>query len=260
MIILEEDERLTDEELYADEETPEELTFESAEEPTEQVEEELPEKYSGKSVAEVVRMHQEAEKLLGKQSSEVGELRGVVDTYIQNQLKPQEPEPEEDTPDFFDDPEKAVARAIENHPRMKEAQQASDNYRKQSAMSQIQQKHPDMNDIIQDAGFAEWVQASKIRTTLYQHADQGFDADAADELLTNWKERKGIVTQTVELEKAQRKDAVKRASTGATRGTGETSRKIYRRSDLINMMNTDPDRYEAHSEEIMSAYREGRVK
>lgn len=258
MIIVEDDERLTDEELLAEEETHEELTFEGTEEPPE--EEALPEKYSGKSVAEVVRMHQEAEKLLGKQSSEVGELRGVVDSYIQNQLKPQEPEPEEDTPDFFDDPERAVARAIENHPRMKEAQQVTDNYRRQSAMSQIQQKHPDMNDIVQDVAFADWIRASKIRTTLYQHADQGFDADAADELLTNWKERKGIVTQTVELEKAQRKDAIKRASTGSTRGTGETSRNIYRRSDLIDMMNNDPDRYEAQSDDIYKAYQEGRVK
>ena len=49
-------------------------------------EEELPDKYKGKSTAEIVRMHQEAEKLLGRQSSEVGELRKVVDDYIQTQL------------------------------------------------------------------------------------------------------------------------------------------------------------------------------
>ena len=44
----------------------------------EQTETEVPDKYQGKSTAEIVRMHQEAEKLLGKQSSEVGELRKVV--------------------------------------------------------------------------------------------------------------------------------------------------------------------------------------
>jgi DNA polymerase II large subunit len=49
-------------------------------------EEDIPEKYKGKSTAEIVRMHQEAEKLLGRQSSEVGELRGVVDQYIKTQL------------------------------------------------------------------------------------------------------------------------------------------------------------------------------
>ena len=49
-------------------------------------EEDIPDKYKGKSTADIVRMHQEAEKLLGKQSGEVGELRSVVDNYIQTQL------------------------------------------------------------------------------------------------------------------------------------------------------------------------------
>ena len=35
----------------------------------------VPDKYAGKSVQEIVRMHQEAEKLLGRQSAEVGDLR-----------------------------------------------------------------------------------------------------------------------------------------------------------------------------------------
>ena len=38
----------------------------------------LPDKYQGKSTAEIVQMHQEAEKLLGRQSSEVGELRKML--------------------------------------------------------------------------------------------------------------------------------------------------------------------------------------
>jgi hypothetical protein len=64
----------------------------------------LPEKYQGKSLEEVVQMHQEAEKLLGRQSSEVGELRKVVDDYISSQTQsapqPQHVEPEDDI-DYF---------------------------------------------------------------------------------------------------------------------------------------------------------------
>ncbi len=49
-------------------------------------------------------MHQEAEKLLGRQSSEVGELRKVVDDYIQTQLSttnaPKKKDEEEQI-DFF---------------------------------------------------------------------------------------------------------------------------------------------------------------
>ena len=49
----------------------------------------LPDKYQGKSLEEVVQMHQEAEKLLGRQSSEVGELRKVVDDYISQTVRHQ---------------------------------------------------------------------------------------------------------------------------------------------------------------------------
>ena len=59
---------------------------EEQQETPEPQEPEIPDKYKGKSAEELVQMHQEAEKLLGRQSSEVGELRKVVDTYIQTQL------------------------------------------------------------------------------------------------------------------------------------------------------------------------------
>jgi hypothetical protein len=116
---------LIDERLPEDVETEQEEVSQIQEEPqvedTPQEEDEIPEKYQGKSTAEIVRMHQEAEKLLGRQSSEVGELRSVVDNYIQTQLDTNTPatqEPEEDI-DFFSDPDKAVERAIKNHPLLR---------------------------------------------------------------------------------------------------------------------------------------------
>ena len=239
-------------------------TEDTIESPEEEVAQEtVPEKYQNKSLQEVVQMHQEAEKLLGKQSSEVGELRGVVDDYIQTQLAQQAPvqQQEEDDTDFFVDPQAAVSRAIENHPSIKEANQVTQNYKKQTALSQLQSKHPDMNTIVQDANFAEWIKASKIRTQLFVQADQQYDYDAADELFSLWKERASVAQQTVAVEKQARKQQVKSASTGNARGTGQGSRKkVYRRADIIKLMKTDPDRYASLSEEIFQAYADGRVK
>jgi hypothetical protein len=220
----------------------------------------IPEKYQNKSLDELVRMHQEAEKLIGRQSSEVGELRTVVDQYLQTQLSPKAPQTTEDELDFFEDPERAVARAIERHPKIKEAEAISQQYRQQTALSQLQSKHPDMNNILNDQKFGEWVQASKIRTQLFAQANSQYDADAADELFSLWKERQATVQQTAAVEKSGRKQAVKSASTGNARGSAETSKKIYRRADIIKLMKTDPDRYQSLSEEIMKAYSEGRVK
>ena len=226
-------------------------------------EEEIPDKYKGKSTAEIVRMHQEAEKLLGRQSSEVGELRSVVDSYIQTQLDTNTPatqEPEEDI-DFFSDPDKAVERAIKNHPSIKAAEAQTQQYKQVTAQSHLQQRHPDMQEILQDGKFVEWIKGSKIRTQLFAQADTQYDYEAADELFTTWKERQQVVGQTVANEKASRKTAVKNASAGNAKGSGEAaSRKVYRRSDIIKLMQTDPDRYLSLSDEIMQAYQEGRVR
>jgi len=241
----------------------EETQLEEVEQPQEQPT--VPEKYQGKSMEEVVQMHQEAEKLLGRQSSEVGELRKVVDDYISNQTPTQAPqqqhvEPEDDI-DYFTDPQGAVNRAIENHPKIREAEQYTAQYKKQSSLSTLQAKHSDMQQILGDPKFAEWIKASKIRTQLFVQADQQYDADAADELFSLWKERKTVAHQTAKVEKQARKQTLKAASTGNARGSAEgTRRKVYRRADIIKLMKNDPDRYQAMSNEIMAAYAEGRVK
>lgn len=236
------------------------------EEQTEQPQEQstVPEKYQGKSLEEVVQMHQEAEKLLGRQSGEVGELRKVVDDYISNQTIAQAPqqtvEPEDDI-DYFTDPQGAVNRAIENHPKIREAQQYTEQYKKQSSLATLQAKHPDMQTILGDPKFAEWIKASKIRTQLFVAADQQYDSDSADELFTLWKERKVVAQQTANVEKQARKQTLKAASTGNARGSSQgTRKKVYRRADIIKLMRTDPDRYTALADEIMAAYAEGRVK
>ena len=246
-------------------ETPEEeTTLEEEEQEQETTEEqEVPQKYQGKSTAEIIRMHQEAEKLLGKQSSEVGELRKVVDDYIQTQLSEQAPkqsEPEEEI-DFFSEPDKAVARAIDNHPKIKEAEKISNQYRQSTAMAELQRRHPDMNEILQNDKFVDWIKGSKIRQQLFVQADQQYDYEAADELFTLWKERQQVVSQTAATEKTERKKAVKAASTGNVRGSGEQSaKKVYRRSDIIKLMKEDPERYMSLSNEIMAAYADGRVR
>ena len=255
------DERLDDEEQP--DETEQAGDFEN--DPVEQeTQSEIPDKYRGKFAEDLVRMHQEAEKLLGRQSSEVGELRQVVDSYIQTQLSNQQaPQQQEtvDEVDFFSDPEEAVKRAIDNHPKIREAESISKQYQKTTALSQLQKDHPDMQNILTDDKFAEWIKGSKIRTQLYVQADKQYDYEAAHELFTLWKERKQVVQQTANAEKQGRKQAVKNASTGAATGSSETkTRKIYRRADIIKLMRTDPERYQSLSDEIMKAYQEGRVR
>jgi hypothetical protein len=244
-----------------------EQSAEVIEQPQDPVEEDLeskiPEKYRGKSLHEVVQMHQEAEQVMSRHSAEVGELRKVVDEYIvtQTQSAPkQNVEPESDI-DYFTDPQGAVNRAIENHPKIKAAEEYSINYKRQSALAELNNKHPDMKSILSNARFQEWVNASKFRTQLFAQADKNYDAEAADELFSLWKEMQSVTQKTVNAEKQVRKQQLKSANTGNARGSGEKTReKRYRRIDLIKLKNNDPARYNAMADEILRAYKEGRVK
>ena len=252
-------------------ETTEELTNNSIEKPEEEQPQEpefnLPEKYQGKSVEQLVQMHQELEKFSGKQSTEVGELRRLVDEHIQTQLStqqaPQQQQQEDDGDDvdFFVDPKTAVSRAIDNHPKIREAEAYTQQAKQQATLAQLKSNHPDMESILQDPKFAEWIKGSKVRTQLFVQADQGYDYDAADELFSLWKERASVAQQTANVEKQARKNTLKSASTGNARGTAEASRKkVYRRADIIKLMRTDPERYQSLSDELLKAYAEGRVR
>ena len=255
----------TTEEFATLEEAPAEATAEAPVEPEVEApsEEDLPDKYKGKSASDIARMHQELEKRLGQQSSEVGELRRHFDEYVQSNVQAQQSAPEVvEEVDFFADPNAAMAKAIDNHPTLRQAQQVAAEMAKSQAIAQLKSAHPDMDNVLKDEGFKEWVRSSPIRRELFQQADARYDFEAANELITLYKERQGVVAQTAKVEKQHQKNEVKRASTGTARSNpeGATSKKIYRRRDIIELMNSDPKRYEALLPEIMKAYEEKRVK
>jgi len=250
------------------EEQPESRGYEDYVEPEqeEEVEDDLPEKYKGKDVKDIIAMHQNAEKLLGKQSSEVGELRKTVDDFIRTQTvtqqkqAPVQAEEDFDDLDFFENPKQAISKMLENHPSVKQSQQMAAQLAQQQTVAQLRATHPDYTKIVTDAGFIEWIGKSKVRTALLQKAD-AYDYDSADELFSLWKERQSIVNDTVKTETQARRQSVKSGSTGNAKGSNEPGRKkIYRRADIVELMAKDPERYQSLAAEIRQAYSEGRVK
>ena len=230
--------------------------------------EELPEKYRGKSAIEIAKMHQEAEKLIGRQANEVHEVRSLADQLLKQQLdsKAKEAKPIEESleEDFFADPASAVNRQVEKHPAVLEARQAALEMKRMKTAQQLSSKHPDFATIASDTGFQDWVKSSAIRLNLFAKADAEFDFESADELLSTYKELRQIkqqnqVQQSANVESKAQEQAMK-AATVDVGGAGETSRKVYRRADLIKLRMTDPERYMQLSDEIMDAYATGRVK
>lgn len=224
--------------------------------------EDIPDKYRGKSLKDIVAMHQEAEKLIGRQGSEVGELRKVVDDFIKTQTA-KESKVNETTvsdDDFFVEPKTAVNRAIDNHPAIKQAQEQALMMKREQTLAQLKSEFPNVQDVVQSPEFAEWIKSSRVRTELFARAETQFDYDSAKELLSTWNEKQSITKKVAETSKVDRDQQLKAADVGTANGTSETvGKKKYRRSDIIKLMQTDPDRYDAMSNEIMAAYREGRV-
>jgi hypothetical protein len=243
--------------------------FDQVEEPSQAIEQAVveetkptvPEKYQGKSVDDIIRMHQEAEKLIGKQAQEVGEVRKLADDLIKQNLQTNhKPIVEEPEVDFFEDPQKAIQNTVNRHPDVLAAKQATQEFKRMNIQQKLAATHPDFQQVVQDSGFTEWVKASPVRLSLYAKADGEYDFDSANELLSTYKQLKQVQTkQVAAVDNTARQQSLKAASVDVG-GTGESSKKIYRRADLIQLRMRDPDRYEALQPEIMAAYAEGRIK
>ena len=261
-------------EVFADPTHQEETSLEPTQQVanTEQVTEpEVPEKYKGKSLDDIVRMHQEAEKLIGRQAQEVGEVRKLADSLLKQQL-----ESKHDTQpvtaqeiDWFEDPARAVNQAVENNPILKQLQQQQAQQAQQAALNVIEKSHPDFISVAQSEDFQQWVGASKVRQQLFSQANN-YDADSALELLDTYKAIRGIQQNKEETSKAadeklkqadnaSRNKALKTAAVQQG-GTGESTKPIYRRADLIRLRMQDPKRYESMADDILQAYAENRVR
>jgi hypothetical protein len=217
---------------------------------------ELPEKYRAKSLEEVVRMHQEAEKLIGKQAQEVGEVRKLADELLKQNLNSKQQRIQEEEPevDFFENPQKAVQATIDRHPDVLAARQAGQDFKRMQIQQKLAKDHPDFSEVVNDSEFQNWVKSSPVRLGPYAIADREFVYDSANELLSTFKQLRGVkVKETEQAGNAARTKNMKAAQVDVG-GSGESSKRVYRRADLIRLKMTDPARYETLSDEIMQAY------
>lgn len=95
---------------------------------------------------------------------------------------------------------------------------------------------------------------------MYQEADKNFDFAVGDELFTTYKALRGHANvEATEEKSSNAKQALKKASVERGSGQGST-KKVYRRQDLIQLKLSNPAKYAAMEPEIMKAYTEKRVR
>jgi hypothetical protein len=251
-----------DEELQNLEEQLEESTGNPEVELEEEVvEDNVPEKYKGKSTDDIIKMHQEVEKLVGRQGSEVGELRKIVDDFVKANLTAPQKESVEEEVDFYDNPSEAVKQAIANNPDLQDVRNLKKELQETKVTQLLEKSYPDYIETVNSEPFVKWIQDSKVRSELFNKAHTQLDWDAANELLGTWKTLNQASAKAKELSSVDLKQQRKAASTGSAKGTGESSsKKVYRRIDIINLMQNNPTRYLDLADEITQAYQEGRVR
>lgn len=241
---------------------------------------EVPEHLRNKSPAELAKMYVEAQKLLGRQGQELGELRAHADAFLKANLaaqaaaarqqgaSAQRPKPMEDV-DFFANPKEAIERAVAEHPEVKRLRAENESVKAMAMQERMRRnaemfhaKHPDAAEVMNDAEFQAWVMASPIRQRLLARAHTAYDFLAGDEVFSTWKALRAPKQQAAARPEKTAARAAAQVPTGgnATAPRSNTGEKIFRRADLIKLQLNDPERYEMMSDEIARAYAEGRVR
>lgn len=250
-------------------------------------EEELPEEFKGKSPAQIAKMYRDLHSAFGRQGSELGEMRKTYDEFIRvetERRRAERPAPKKeevkelDDADFLVSPREAIDRYISNHPALQQLVGAQREFAAREIQRQrgetskkFSDAHPDAKEIWNNPEFRQWINASPIRQALVVRAHQNYDFTAADEIFSTWKalhpkaesEADGGKEKKTERRVVTDKKAGRVPSGGnaaprqAADGKGG---KIYRRTDIVRLMQEDNDRYLAMAEELDQARREGRVR
>lgn len=245
----------------------------------------LPEQLRGKTAAEIAAMYLEAQKAIGRQGQELGELRQLADTHIKATLAAQaearrkaaEPAPKKpiEDADFFANPKAAIEAAIDTHPEVvrlrkenQEVRAAQVKARMAANTQRFNEAHPDAAEILADTEFRAWVAESPVRQQLLTQAHTRYDFVAGNEVFSTWKALKAArapakadAADAAAKSRANAKSAARVPTSGnPTSKPGNNGQKIYRRADIIKLQIEDPDRYELLSDEIQKAYQEGRVR
>jgi len=249
-----------DDKALASEDDPTEGTEGNADPDTGTPDDELPEKYRGKSIRDVVEMHQNLEKAYGRHNNELGELRQLTDQILKQQLESTAPKAtttELDPDSLLENPTEALNKAIDSNPTLASIQAKLIARERAEQLSAFKKVHPDAEQLVNDPRFVAWIKESPTRMNLFAQADQNYDYELASELLNVYKQLEPNAG-------VERTSTARRQMTSPSKNAGQQNagakKQVFRRADLMRLKAEDPDRYERLQPQILQAYQEGRVK
>lgn len=223
-------------------------------------------RFEGKSVEDILASYAELEKAYSKQGNKMGELRKSFDDYVLLQSqKPAEPEvPEEPitSDELYDNPEVAVSKIVERKTKDRLAKLEEELYKAklQTAQERFEAKYPDVQKIVTDPAFVNWVQEKPHRMRLAQAANQ-YDFDAAEELFGLYED-----SRPRKQTKQNRRQAVASAALESTNAEPAQLDEVVSRSLIVQAKlaakrgDREAEQWlRQNAEAIAIAYEEGRI-
>ena len=232
---------------------------------------EIPERFKGKTVEDVVKSYTELEKLNSRQAQDLGALRRSVDELLA--LK----SPRDDTraeatskkpitaDEIYENPDEVIRKVVkeESAERIESLERELHNGKVERAIAAFTERYPAWQEDVKDPAMLNWIKERPYRVRLAQAADQGA-FDAADELFGMYYDtQKKVEKEEKKRERKQKVQAAGLESAGA--GVPETVER-YSRSALMEKRiaakrgNAEAERWlNAHGDSIQQAYAEGRV-
>jgi hypothetical protein len=232
----------------------------------------LPEKYQGKSVEDLIKMHQNAEFALSRQANELGEVRRLADKLIA--VKPEadntrKPERKPITVEaLLENPDAALTAALEHSPvaeRAAKAEERASQLERQLQANEFTRKYPTFEQDLKNPAFIDWAQKSPLRMRLVGQASRQ-DFSAASDLWDLWAEHRSLVSKD-NMDKAN--DTASKAATVKTGASQAKGDPIYSRAKLMELRMRAEDGDQAaqaklndpvFNARLVQAYADGRVR
>jgi len=216
----------------------------------------LPEKFKGKSKAEIAKSYQELESFNSRRNNEFSELKRVADELLQAKKAPEKPI---DVDSLLDDPGGTINAAVDKNERLANIERQLLQQDLAKAKSGFEGKHPNWTETINSSDFQNWVNASSVRQKMFEAADKRYNYEVADELFTLYDDIRQVKAAENQQNRTNRiKGNLNAAVTETGVGSGRKEKR-YKRADLINLRIYQPEKYEAMQTDIRKAYEEGRV-
>ena len=226
----------------------------------------VPTRLKGKSLQQVYSEFSGLEKEYSRQGNELGEVRSMVKDMLRmslqnvpaNQAVDSETDPTDE--EFESQPASSTQKLIDK--KMKPLQDAVLSAEQRTLMLEFNAKRPGYIQTANSEEFQVWVKSSPYRVRMFKAASD-FDLDAAEDLFSMWDEnassRDGQPTEAENRKAAIKRNVTETGGAGNS-ATGKSGKKLYKATELARLKLTDPERYNEMSDEILSAFSEGRVR